>query len=781
MKRQIAFYVVVLVCLISCMSWASQNANMPAEHIDTLLGTQVPNRSQTIQNLRAFAKLYGYVKYFHPSDEASSTDWDVFAVYGTGQVKKAKDSKELKETLETLFLPIAPTIQIYGRNQKPRDYSESLPKNTAGLKVTAWQHLGVGSDESDSYKSIRLNSETRYPREYSGSVWHTVSSEDIERCRGRKIKLKAAVRTSLDNPESWGILIIMVRTASGKRLDYRMENRLTGVTPWTVHELEGSVTDDARQVNVGLILSGKGRIWADEMEISIVNNSGEWQSVEIGNAGFEQTDNSVYPTKWWPWGVWHKYRIDETRPYRGKRCLLLESDDSSQKLFEEYPTVVETVTKPLDSGLLCQIPLALYSDEQGTLGNNDRYPYSILSDQLEEMDTNEFTADEEDVRLADVIITWNVFQHFYPYFDIVDVNWDSELTYTLQEALSDRNQEDFWYTLSRLVAALQDGHAGRALGKPPSSKASLPLRVDWIENRVVVIASAESSEVRPGDIIVSIDGVKAEDVLSHYEQYISGSPQWKRYRVLSSGLFGSGEPGTKVTLIVKRVDKTFEMKIERNRPGMAIRLSKPESRTPISSIEEIQEGIYYVNLLKVGAKEIDETIDILAKARGVVFDFRGYPRIDITRIICHLLREKDSSDAWMRTPKIIYPDFENVNYEKEGWGLQPKEPHIEGKVVFLTNAGALSAAESYLSFVEHYKLGVIVGQPTAGVNGDVNRFTLPGKYQIDWTGLKVVKHDGSQHHVIGIQPTVPVERTIQGVITGRDEFLEKALEIIHQR
>ena len=29
-----------------------------------------------IENVRAFAKLYGYVRWFHPSDEASAIDWD---------------------------------------------------------------------------------------------------------------------------------------------------------------------------------------------------------------------------------------------------------------------------------------------------------------------------------------------------------------------------------------------------------------------------------------------------------------------------------------------------------------------------------------------------------------------------------------------------------------------------------------------------------------------------------------------------------------------------------
>ena len=37
----------------------------------------------TIENLLAFAKLYGYVRYFHPSDAASSIDWERFAVHIT--------------------------------------------------------------------------------------------------------------------------------------------------------------------------------------------------------------------------------------------------------------------------------------------------------------------------------------------------------------------------------------------------------------------------------------------------------------------------------------------------------------------------------------------------------------------------------------------------------------------------------------------------------------------------------------------------------------------------
>ncbi len=86
-----------------------------------------------------------------------------------------------------------------------------------------------------------------------------------------------------------------------------------------------------------------------------------------------------------------------------------------------------------------------------------------------------------------------------------------------------------------------------------------------------------------------------------------------------------------------------------------------------------------------------------------------------------------------------------------------------------------------MSFVEGYKLGTIVGQPTAGTNGMVNGFLLLGGYHINFTAMKVVKHDGSQHHGIGIIPDIYVYKTLEGVRLGKDEFLEKAIDVVKRK
>src|SRR5688572_19801707 len=75
-----------------------------------------PSYAQTRQqtdNLYTFARLYGYVRYFHPGDGNVLTEWDKLAIYGAQQVAKADNERELQLVLEKLFKPIAPGLRIY--------------------------------------------------------------------------------------------------------------------------------------------------------------------------------------------------------------------------------------------------------------------------------------------------------------------------------------------------------------------------------------------------------------------------------------------------------------------------------------------------------------------------------------------------------------------------------------------------------------------------------------------------------------------------------------------
>ena len=125
-----------------------------------------------VENLSAFARLYGYVRYFHPSDEAAELDWEAFAAYGATRVKDSRSSEELRETLMELFSPVAPTVQLHAEDEEPPVAPPGLlPEDQSGLEVVAWQHLGVGFGSGNSiYRSVRLNRETMKSGSCSGSL-----------------------------------------------------------------------------------------------------------------------------------------------------------------------------------------------------------------------------------------------------------------------------------------------------------------------------------------------------------------------------------------------------------------------------------------------------------------------------------------------------------------------------------------------------------------------------------------------------------------------------------
>jgi C-terminal processing protease CtpA/Prc len=207
-------------------------------------------------------------------------------------------------------------------------------------------------------------------------------------------------------------------------------------------------------------------------------------------------------------------------------------------------------------------------------------------------------------------------------------------------------------------------------------------------------------------------------------------------------------------------------------PDGPLREERPEK------IAEVRPGIFYVDIDRIEDGDLADMLEKLEKARGIVFDLRGYPRSGEAFGVLGHLTEKSITCAQWHVPKVSRPDRTDMEFQFSNWPVQPKSPHLTAKIAFITDGRAISAAETLMGIVEHYKLGEIVGAATAGTNGNVNPFTLPGGYRVVWTGMKVLKHDGSQHHGIGILPTVPVERTVKGVAEGKDEFLEKAVQVV---
>jgi C-terminal processing protease CtpA/Prc len=546
-----------------------------------------------------------------------------------------------------------------------------------------------------------------------------------------------------------------------------MADRPVTSTEWAPMEIQGPVAENASAVVLGAIILGGGTA-LDDLRLE-VREGEEWiPAAALQNGDFEEGETGDL-TGWLSSVTGWAFVPTEGGAPHGARHLRIvpETETISGGLFPYAPAPGEVTEKPLGLGLMARVPLALHSRDGHTMGRPSASGLRALSQALENLGLPAMTGEDEALRLANVIMAWNIFQHFYPYLDVVDTDWDGVLTAALDRALSDGTDEEHLATLRWMVSELQDGH-GYVAG-PVQPPAFLEMQVDWIEEQVVVVAVEEGSPLRIGDVIVSVDGVPATELLEESAAVFSGSPQWRRWRALAQ--FGAGPTGTEASLAVRRESGDLTLSIPRQAQPDQVNEARPEN------IEELEPGIFYVNLDLVELTAFQAQVEELAAARGVVFDLRGYPNGN--HLALTHLTDSNLNSAFWRVPQIIYPDHDGeAHYAESRWNLPPSEPRFQGRIVFLTNGRAISYAESVMGIVEHYRLGEIVGGTTAGANGNVNPFTLPGGYRFSWTGMRVIKHDGTQHHLVGIQPTIPMTRTIQGVREGRDELLEKALEVI---
>jgi C-terminal processing protease CtpA/Prc len=557
--------------------------------------------SRGLENLVAFTRLLGYVRHFHPSDEAAATDWNTFAVKGVQLVEDAQNAADLAHKLEDIFQPIAPTVRVFLTGEDPRLPPEvELPRNESSLKVISWRHKGFGqSTAQDSlYKSER-------------------------------------------------------------------------------------VSKDA-----GRILAGS-------------------------------------------------------------------------------PTPQKPFITSLGGGISCLVPLALFADAKGTL------PHVAVRTEDSKAALVKYSGNDRATRLADVALAWNIFQHFYPYFDVAQTDWQQALGAALIAAANDLDERAFLRTLRRMVALLHDGHGG-VYHPSDMGVYTTPALFGWIEGRLVIThVAAEGAEgLQPGDIVLKVEGKPSLEVLTEKEVLISGaSPQWRR--VVALRVLNEGPKDSQIRLDVQtQSGQSRSVILRRNVEDQTLREERPPK------VHEIRPGIFYLDLCRINDGDFQGILPRLEKANGVIFDLRGYPRVSPV-VISHLIDKPVNSARW-NVPIITAPDHTNtVEYDTGGrWTLEPKEPRLKAKIAFLTDGRAISYAESYMGIIEAYKLAEIIGEPTAGTNGDVNPFTLPGNYRVVWTGMKVLKHDGSQHHRVGIHPTVPVSRTIRGVAEKRDEQLERAIAIV---
>lgn len=601
-----------------------------------------------------------------------------------------------------------------------------------------------------------------------------LASIDVSKHCGKEFLFTGKVKLA-DGPGSGHLWARVDRANAKVGFFENMSSRPIRANEWHQYEINGIIDTDGVSLAFGCFLQTAGKLFVDDIHVKVKDGE-EWKTVYLNSFETDNSDvapNSMYAGK----SAGYKTLVTENESGEGKKSVCIQSVNEEVKsgsLFEAFCRIGEYVKKEIGSGLTILMPLAVYGNEKATYPKADETKLLALRNELKQMPA----ASTKDLhtRIGDLIIMWNIFQHFYPYFKETKTDWSEAFRSAVKDAYSNQTEYEFLKTIRRFTAKLKDGHVW--VNSPSITGMEdfvLPIQWEWVANQLVVTkVMHDTLSVKKGDRILAIDGQSPqkyfEEIYAHISAATSG---WRDSRAQVASL--QGPENSKIALTVssdkgKRLQTSLVRKLALSQYYQLI-------STNDEPLKRLSQDIYYIHLGMASMEQIKTKMDTLQQAKAIICDLRGYPNNN-HELISHFMTQKDTSTRWMRIPKIIYPDQENITeYKEMGWSMQPLSPHLTAKVFFLIDGRAISYAESYMSFIEHYKLATIIGQPTAGTNGNVNTITLPGAIQVSWTGMKVVKHDGSQHHGIGILPSVYVTKTIKGIQENRDPFLDKAIEL----
>lgn len=711
------------------------------------LMTGCVHNSQKVENIRTFAKVYGYVRWFYPGDEAAGLNWSRFAALGVSQVENATNQKELKKIMIELFEPIAPAIQIDDISNAPGfDLQSIVPNNQLDFKPVYWKHYGVYlGEKSNIYQSIRINRDSTKDK----NICLAKYLSDIFSYRDKEVKMIVSIKSAKEAVGKVYLCLTSMKDIGPDYLSILKNHRqiVMATDRWGEFETTIKLNNYDNCILYGIDVEEQLPLYISDLKLMVRENK-NWKQISSTSTDFENPngENNKFL---------YDFKIDKTQKKDGKDVIQITQTTQATK-------VGEFIKKNIGNNLVCTMPLALYGTNEHTYPVADTVALKKLSDRLKHLTDADLNTRNLNVRLANVVIAWNVLQHFYPYFDVVHVDWEKELSNTLGDVYKNKTESDFFKTLCGLIAKLQDGHGVVYNNNIPQW--GLPVSYALVENQVV-ISGSKSLLFHRGDIIKSIDGRNALEELQREESLVSGSPQLRRYRALN--IFGSDFSQSEARIELIRENKTIEVKAKRDfRCNLFF--------NSIGSVnlkgKEYKDGIYYENSRST---EFKNELPYLINSKGIIVD----PMSDLYELIPHIIKEPVWSPIW-NIPLTRYPDRENVTFISSRWKIDPVKPFISAKLVFLEEPFRVSSGETILSFIDYYKLGKLVGDTTAGTNGNVNFIPLIGDYSIMWTGMKVLKQDSSQHHLIGYRPDYPVKRTIKAIKEGRNEHLDKALEVL---
>jgi C-terminal processing protease CtpA/Prc len=309
-----------------------------------------------------------------------------------------------------------------------------------------------------------------------------------------------------------------------------------------------------------------------------------------------------------------------------------------------------------------------------------------------------------------------------------------------------------------------------------------PIHVHFIENKLVV-TDFYNPEMKPelpivlGDIITKINGKAVSEIVTEQLPYYPASNKPSQLRDLARNILMSNDDTLQITIREGASEREISLPLfDKDSLNLYHWYPQPEGK----SYKLLDGNIGYVTLANITDEDPKAIASEFKNAKGLIIDIRNYPSAFMPFKIGQFIAPKDTEFVKFTTMNFNNPGEFNFG-SPLSIGSNKTKNKFEGPVVVLLNELSQSQAEYTAMAFRAAPNTTIVGSTTAGADGNISPIVLPGGLRTMISGIGVYYPDGTQTQRVGIVPDVKVTPTIKGIKEGRDELLEKAIEIIEQK
>lgn len=418
-----------------------------------------------------------------------------------------------------------------------------------------------------------------------------------------------------------------------------------------------------------------------------------------------------------------------------------------------------------------------YYLRMGTMENGPGYHYLSLRNEKSyptpQMDSG--------LNLLTLFRLWNVIEYYAPNRSLTLHPWDEVLSTYIPLMGVETDGRCFARLYMRLIRELNDGHAVAPV-EMLFGQRMLPVWPLQAEGRLFVGYSGDSA-LKRGDKVVAIDGEPISERLELLREYASRSNEASLRQALR--YYGLCTRRDTAEVVRRRAGACDTLRVATVPYGSVspiydpAQLEQPPFRLLADSVGYIYAGTF-------SREHLAQVVQTLPRTRALIIDLRTYP-MNVDGALIALAGQSLCTEpvvAWQTLHQTLA--LPGLFFRQEQWldngfeeGAARCTETYKGRVILLVDEMTQSNPEFQAMAFQSCPQTLTIGSPTSGANGSIVWIPLPGQ-MTSFSGIGALYPDGTQPQTVGVRLDVEVLPTAEGLQAGRDEVLERALELARQ-